>query len=166
MTEGTGDTAEARAEQLKERVYITFTALAVVIALRERVPTAEEAALSLLIVVTGTLLAVFVADVVSHIAVHERLPSREELRHMLRVSFGSLGALALPFVFIGLAVADVWTIAGALRAASIALVAALVVIGYVAARRARLTVWQRLVVLFAEFGLGVAVVGLELLAHG
>jgi hypothetical protein len=104
--------------------------------------------------------------VVSHIAVHERLPSLEELRHMLRVSFGSLGALALPFVFIGLAVAGVWTIAGALRAASIALVAALVVIGYVAARRARLTVWQRLVVLFAEFGLGVGVVGLELLAHG
>lgn len=160
-----GVPAEERAESLKEQVYITFTALAVVLAMRERVPSAGDAASSLLIAVVATLLAVFVADVVSYIAVREALPSRDRLRRMLRVSFGAIGAVVLPAAFLGLALADVWTVDRALRASSIALVAALVVIGYAAARRAHLTTWQRLVVLFAEFVLGAAVVGLELLAH-
>ncbi|RIQ18331.1 hypothetical protein [Jiangella rhizosphaerae] len=154
-----------RADILKERIYITFTALAVVLALRAHAVSAAEAALSLAVVVLGTVLAVFVADVVSHIAVHEVLPVREELRHMARVSLGALGALVLPGVFIGLAVADVWEIEPALRASSIALVAALAAIGYLAVRRARLPTWQRVVVLFAEVVLGLVVIGLELLAH-
>ncbi|MGW4466213.1 hypothetical protein [Micromonospora sp. NPDC004704] len=168
MTDQSGGfrAAQERAERLKERVYITFTALAVVLALRSHGATAAEAGVTLLIAVTGTLLAVFVADVVSHIAVHAALPARHELNRMLRVSFGALGALVVPFVFIGLAIADRWPVTSALRAATIALVTALVVIGYLAVRRVRLPVWQKLVVLFAEFVLGAAVVGLELLAHG
>lgn len=154
-----------RAAILKERIYITFTALAVVLALRAHAVSAGEAALSLVVVVTGTVLAVFVADVVSHIAVHEILPVRAELRHMTRVSIGALGALVLPAIFIGLAVADVWKIEAALRATSIALVAALAAIGYGAVRRARLTAWQRIIVLFGEVVLGLLVIGLELLAH-
>lgn len=154
-----------RADILKERIYITFTALAVVLALRAHAVSAGEAAISLVVVVVGTVLAVFVADVVSHIAVHESLPVRDELRHMARVSLGALGSLALPAVFIGLAVADVWEIETALRAASIALVAALGAIGYLAVRRVRLPTWQRVIVLFAEVALGLLVIGLELLAH-
>ncbi|WP_053205482.1 hypothetical protein [Jiangella muralis] len=154
-----------RADILKERIYITFTALAVVLALRAHAVSAGEAAVSLAVVVIGTVLAVLVADIVSHIAVHESLPVRSELRHMARVSFGALGALVLPAVFIGLAVADVWEIETALRASSIALVAALAAIGYLAARRARLATWQRAVVLFAEVVLGLVIIGLELLAH-
>ncbi|MBB5790171.1 hypothetical protein [Jiangella mangrovi] len=156
---------DERAAILKERIYITFTALAVVLALRAHAVSAGEAALSLSVVVIGTVLAVFVADVVSHIAVHETLPEGGELRHMSRVSIGALGALVLPGIFIGLAVADVWTIEGALRASSIALVAALAAIGYAAARRARLSPWQRVIVLFGEVVLGLVVIGLELLAH-
>lgn len=154
-----------RADILKERIYITFTALAVVLALRAHAVSAGEAALSLAVVVLGTVLAVLVADVVSHIAVHESLPLRAELRHMARVSFGALGALVLPAVFIGLAVADVWKIETALRASSIALVAALAAIGYLAVRRVRLPTWQRAIVLSAEVVLGLIVIGLELLAH-
>lgn len=154
-----------RADILKERIYITFTALAVVLALRAHAVSAGEAALSLAVVVIGTVLAVLVADVVSHISVHESLPVRAELRHMARVSFGALGALVLPAVFIGLAVADVWKIETALRASSIALVAALAAIGYLAVRRVRLPTWQRAIVLSAEVVLGLIVIGLELLAH-
>lgn len=157
--------AGQRADILKERIYITFTALAVVLALRAHAVSAGEAALSLTVVVFGTILAVLVADVVSHIAVHESLPVRAELRHMVRVSLGALAALVLPAVFIGLAVTDVWEIEPALRAASIALVAALAAIGYLAVRRVRLPAWQRLIVLLAEVVLGLLVIGLELLAH-
>ncbi|TDC51088.1 hypothetical protein E1212_13145 [Jiangella ureilytica] len=156
---------EERAAILKERIYITFTALAVVLALRAHAVSAGEAALSLAVAVLGTVLAVFVADVVSHIAVHEMLPVGAELRHMARVSLGALGALILPAVFIGLAVADRWEIETALRASSIALIAALAAIGWLAVRRARLPTWQRIVVLCAEVVLGLLVIALELLAH-
>jgi hypothetical protein len=159
------NSAEARAEALKERVYITFTALAVVLAMREHVESAETALITLLIAVVGTLLAVFVADVVSHIAVHAVLPTRPELQHMLRISLGAIGAVVLPFVFLTLAVRG-WRLEAALRASSIALLAALVAIGYAAVRRLRLPLWQRLLVLLAEFVLGLLVLGLELLAHG
>ncbi|TDE01021.1 hypothetical protein [Jiangella asiatica] len=157
--------AEERAAVLKERIYITFTALAVVLALRAHAVSAGEAAVSLAVVVTGTVLAVWVAGVVSHISVHAALPVGGEMRHMLRVSFGALGALALPFVFIVLAIADVWTIERALRASSIALVAALAAIGYFAVRRVDLPTWQRVIVLLAEFLVGALVIVLELVAH-
>lgn len=42
--------------------------------------------MTLLIAVTGTLLADFVADLVAHIAVHTALPDRAELVHMISVS--------------------------------------------------------------------------------
>ncbi|WP_432479429.1 hypothetical protein [Nocardioides sp. GXQ0305] len=156
---------QEQADQLKERVYVTFTALAVVLALRGHEVEAARALSLLGITVLGTVLAVFTADVVSHIAVHAQVPHRAALRHMVRVSFGALGAVALPFGFLLLAALEVWEVAVALRASSIALVAALVAIGYLAARRARLSAVQRAVVLLAEFLLGVAVIGLELLAH-
>jgi hypothetical protein len=62
-------------------------------------------------------------------------------------------------------VTDVWSIERSLRASSIALVASLVAVGYLAARRASLSLLQRLLVLFAEFAIGFCVVLLELLAH-
>lgn len=157
---------EASADRLKERVYVTFTALAVVLALRSHEEPAAEALATLLIAVLGTVLAVFLADVVSHVAVHASLPTRAELGHMARVSFGALGALVLPFVFMMLAVTDVWEVDDALRATTFALVAWLVAIGFFAVRRVRLPWWQKLIVLFAEFALGTLVVVLELIAHG
>lgn len=158
--------ADERAAQLKERVYLTFTALAVVLALRSHAESAGDAAVVLLITVLGTLLAVLVADVVSHIAVHAALPDRGQLGRMVRISVGALGAVTLPFVFLGLAALGVWQVEAALRASTIALVVSLAAIGYLAARRVRLPAWQRLIVLFAELALGAVVVGLELLAHG
>ena len=52
------------------------------------------------------------------------------------------------------------------EARGIALIISPAAIGYLAVRRVRLPLGQRLIVLFAEFGLGIAVVLLELLAHG
>ncbi|GAA3631763.1 hypothetical protein [Microlunatus ginsengisoli] len=158
---------ERRAERLKERIYVTFTSLAVVIAMSSRAEdlTPGAAAVTLTITVVGTLLAVFVADLVAHIVVHATMPAREELGHMVRVSSSSLGVLVLPLIFIGLAGLGRWHLEQAMRASSIALAATLIVIGYLAARRLRLPLRSRLVILFAEFGLGVLVVLLELLAH-
>jgi hypothetical protein len=161
--------ADHRADALKERVYVTFTSLAVIMAMQshsEQHVSAGEAATTLSITVIGTLLAVFVADLISHLAVHATLPTRAELGSMMRVSFGAFAAVVLPLLFIAAAAFDLWTIDTALRASIIALVVSLILIGYLAVRRVPMTWWQRLIALGAEFVLGAAVVGVELLAHG
>jgi hypothetical protein len=160
--------AEQRAEALKERVYVTFTSLAVILAMQTHSDglTAGEVASTLAITVVGTLLAVFVADLVSHIAVHVTLPTGAELRAMIGITFGAFVAVILPLVFIGAAALDLWSVEASLRASSIALLASLVLIGYLAVRRVPMAWWQRLIVLGAEFVLGAAVIGIELLAHG
>ena len=159
--------AQQRAEVLKERIYITFTSLAIVLALSSHADELSSGlvATTLLIGVSGTLLAVFVADLVAHIAVHAQLPDRAELAHMVSVSTRALGVVVLPLIFVGLSAAGVWDVPRALRASTIVLVISLVAIGYLAVRRVPLRLGQRLVVLFAEFGLGIAVVALEVLAH-
>ncbi|QCR19431.1 hypothetical protein [Agrococcus sp. SGAir0287] len=157
---------EERAAVLKERIYLTFASLAVVLALAGHgEPTAKEALATLGITLAGTVLAVFTADVVSHVVVHESLPTTDELRHIVGTLVGALGGVALPFVFLGLAAIGAWEPARALHASAVALIVALVVIGWLAVRRARIAWWQRLLVLGAEAVLGLAVIGLQSLAH-
>jgi hypothetical protein len=161
------EAVERQADLLKERVYITFTSLAVVLTLRSHLEEVTEggAASTLAITVVGAVLAVFVADFVSHISAHARLPTASEFRHMVAVTSSGAATMVLPLVFVGLAALGVWSLDRALRASAIALIATLVAVGYLAARRARIPVWQKAVVLLAEAALGLVVIGLELLAH-
>ncbi|WBU37231.1 hypothetical protein [Homoserinibacter sp. YIM 151385] len=159
------DRGEA-ADQLKERIYVSFTALAILVATGAHGEVDALAALiTLLLTVVGTLLAIFVADLVSHVAIHERLMSADELRRALRVSFGAIGAVTLPIVFLAISATGRWGAASALRTSTITLVVTLVVIGWVAIRRTRLTWWRRLIALGAAGLLGLAVIAIELLAH-
>lgn len=157
----------ARADHLKERIYLTFAALAVVITLSTHGHvSAGEAATTLIVTVMGTLLAVFTADLISHIVVHGSLFTRPELKHAISSSFGALGTVALPFLFIGLSALGVWAVSGALHASAIALLGSLIVVAWIAVRRIPLTWYQRIVALGAETILGLAVIGLQVLAHG
>jgi hypothetical protein len=159
---------EERAAALKERIYVTFTALAVVLALRSHGGEvgASETITTLLITVVGTLLAVTVADFVSHLVAHAQLPTRSELARMLRTTLGAFGAVVLPLVFVGFAVAGSWSVDAALRASTIALVVTLGVVGYIAVRRVRIPFWQKVLLLLGEVAVGGLVIALELLAHG
>ncbi|MFJ4222970.1 hypothetical protein [Microbacterium sp. NPDC089695] len=159
---------QLRAAALKERVYVTFTALAVVLAMLSHSAdlTVGGAATTLTISVLGTALAVFVADFVSHIAVHQHLPTAAETRDMIGTSASALAVLPVPLLTLGGAALDWWSLTGALTAAMWVLLGTLIVIGYLAIRRVRLPWWQRLVVLGAEAVLGAAVIALELIAHG
>jgi hypothetical protein len=159
--------ADQRAESLKERIYVTFTTLSVVIALQahDEETSVSSAVLTLIVTVAGTLLAVFFADVLSHIVVRQHFPVPRELAHMLRVSLGAAPVLAAPLISLALVALDVWSMTVGLRVAMGVLLATLVLVGLLAVRRISLTFWQTLVVLVAELVLGVAVVALELLAH-
>ncbi len=165
--QATEEQLQQRGEQLKERVYITFTALAVVLALRADIAheTIGGAAGTLTVAVIGTLLAVLLADVVAHITVHQALPTRAELVHMVVVVLGAAETLVLPLLVIGLAALGLFSLEVALTTSTVILVVTLIAVGYLAVRRLKLPLVQRLLVLLAEFVLGLVVVGLELLAH-
>jgi hypothetical protein len=156
-----------RADRLKERIYVTFTALAVVIAIASHGEASSgEALTTMLITVVGTLLAVFVADVLSGMIVHERLLTRAEFRRVLGVTVGSIGAVFVPVVFLVVGVVGLWSDEGAIRAALVALVVGLVVSALLAVRKANLRWWQRLVALVGLGAVGLLVLLLETFAHG
>ena len=86
-----------RASALKERIYVAFTTLAVIIALRahDHHPTAGLALGTLAITVTATICAVYVAGLLSHMVIHEQLPTSGEHRRMIVDTFGA-GTVAVP----------------------------------------------------------------------
>ena len=159
--------ASQRAASLKERVYISFTSLAVVLALRshadETTPGAAAATLS--IVVIGSLLGIFVADLLSHLTVHEKLPSGQELHYMVAISTEALSVLVTPLLLLTAASLGLLSTAAALQWAIVVLVVTLFVIGYLAIRRLELPIRHKAVIVFAEVVLSLLVIGLELLAH-
>jgi hypothetical protein len=155
------------AEALKERIYITFTALAVCITLESH---AEElaigiAAATLALTVFGTLLAVFVADIVSHMVTHSSLPDRVEFRHIVATTLGSWVVLVVPFLLLAIAALGLLSLSSALVVMSFVLVTTLVAVTLVAVYRLKVPLWQKAAALAAVLVLGLAVVALELAVH-
>jgi hypothetical protein len=159
--------ARQRAASLKERVSIIFTSLAVVLALRshadETTPLAAAATLS--IVVIGSLLGIFVADLLSHLTVHSKLPTGDELHHMITVSAGGLGVLVTPLLLLTAAGLGLWSTAVALGWAVAVLVVSLGIVGFLAIRRLEIPLRHKAAIMFAEVVLSLLVIGLELVAH-
>src|SRR4051812_19007114 len=76
----------------KERVYATFTGLALVLVVMvNEHADAEHALFALLLGVLGITAAGFVSDVVSHLAMHREFPGRVDLAIMGSVAGGALG---------------------------------------------------------------------------
>jgi hypothetical protein len=158
---------EERAEALKERVYATFTGLAIVLVQWGNVEhlDATRATYALLIGIVGITVAGFAADVIAHMSVHAAFPTGAELGRMLRIAGTALASAFVPVVLLALAWADVLELDTALRSASIVYLATLAVIGYFAVRRTRLGWWQQLAALAILVALGGLVVLLQQLAH-
>jgi hypothetical protein len=159
---------DERAEALKERVYATFTGLAIVLVQQTNVEhiTAARATLTLLVGIVAISAAGFVADVIAHLAVHAAFPDRAELGRMLRIAGSAVGSASVPLLVLALAALGVFELEGALRAASIVYLVTLGLLGYVAVRRTRVAWWKQLLALGALVALGLAVVALQQLAHG
>ena len=167
--EGTADavTRTHRAAALKERIYVAFTTLAVVLALRthEEPPTSAGALGVLTIAVAATVCAVYVADLLSHMVVHAHLPAAAEHRRIVADTLGA-GAVALPSVAcLALAAGGVVSTSTGLLAAMVVTVVTLAAVGLLAVRRLAVPRRLRVVILLAEALLGVVVLALGLLAH-
>ncbi|NEN05726.1 hypothetical protein G3T36_07555 [Diaminobutyricibacter tongyongensis] len=167
-TDDSADAAEARdASYLKERVYATFTGLAIVLVLLN--DTGNRDALhslyALVIGVLGITTAGYLSDIIAHLAVHRAYPNGREHRQMLRVAGGALSTVVVPGALVGLAALGVFTLEAALRTASIVYLATLVVIAYLAVHRAGLRPLQRVLALGSLVALGAVVIGLQTIAH-
>ena len=115
----TSRSRETRAARLKERIYVTFAALAVTVSLLSHGQvTALDAISTLGVTVPGTLAAVFTADVISHLIVHEKMLTRAEFGHAATVSASALGAIVLPMLFLLAAQLGTWSPVNALRAST------------------------------------------------
>lgn len=159
--------AEQRSEALKERIYVTFTALAVTIATAREAEhsTAGEAAITLVLTVVGTLLAVSVAEYIAQMVRDGEVPDRRDVGHILYVALSSLGVLPAPLVILGISALGALELHAALRIISVVLVATLVIVTRVAVRRLRVGFGVKLLVLAGVTVLGVAVLGVELAVH-
>lgn len=157
---------DAIAMYFKERVYATFTGLAIVLVVLGGGHADAVHALSALILgVLGITAAGFVSDVISYLAAHQEFPSRREVVLMLKVAGGALGTLVVPVGLLMLAAFEVMPLDTALRASSAVYVATLGLIGWIAVRRSRITWWKQLLALVILMALGLVVVGLQILAH-
>jgi hypothetical protein len=172
MTSSTGPATSERARRLvpylKERVYVSFISLAVLLALGAHPAdtTAATAFGALLVAAIGAGLAGLVSEIIAHLAVHEHLPSRAETGHLVRISAGALATVALPAAALLLSLAGVLTIGVALNVAVAVLALTLGAVGFLAVVRSRLPWFTKLGVFFVLFVLGVIVIAVQLLAHG
>ena len=157
---------EESARALKERVYATFTGLAVIMiyAVGDH-PDAGHALRSLVVSIVGISAAGFTAEVIAHQVTHAALPSRAELRVMLRIAAGALASASLPVLALLAAVLG-WVEATTALWIGVGIYAAvLAAIALIAVGRAGLTWRQGLVSLAFLLGLGALVVGVLALAH-
>lgn len=163
----TGDRLQRAAGELRERIYVAFVSLAVILTLsgHGHDVTAGTAAVTLVITAVATVATAFAADLVTHLAVHAALPDRSELARMAYVSVRALVTVVVPLALLALAAAGVWEVSTALVTASLVLAVTLGVVGWLAVRRTPIATWKKLVTLGGLVLLGVLVVGLKLLAH-
>lgn len=150
----------------KERIYATFTGLAIVLVVAANDHAdAEHAVLALVFGVLGITAAGFVSDVISHLAVHQEFPTRVDMVILLRIAGGALGTMVTPVILLALAWAEVMSLDAALRAAMIVYIVTLAVIGWFAVRRSKLQWWKQVLVLLVLIALGLGVVALQTIAH-
>ena len=159
-------TLDERSRALKERVYASFTGLAILGAISAaHHATAAEALLSLAVGVFGISAAGFLAEVIAHQVAHEELPPAREVRTMARIALGALGSASTPIFVLALAWAGVLSLEWALWLGMAVYGATLVIIILVAARRSGLRPIQRLVSSAMLVGLALIVVAVLLIAH-
>ena len=155
------------AARVRERVYVTFAVLAVLLTLNLHPEnlTAGSAAVSMAITTGGTVVAAFVAEVIAHLAVHAELARGATLKHMASTSLGTVTVIIVPLLLLGCAGLEWWNVRTALLWGAGVLVASLVVIGWLGLRRTRIAWWQKLLALVMLAGASSLVIAVKLLAH-
>lgn len=150
----------------KERVYATFTGLAVVLVVAAgQHPEPAHLLPTLLLSVVGIVAAGFVSDVIAHLAVHRALPAPREWYLLARIASGGLGTVVAPALVLLAALWEIVPDDASLTAVLGIYIVTLAVIGWLAVRRSRLVWWLQVLVLLVLVAFGFAVIGIQALAH-
>ncbi|MFW0782965.1 hypothetical protein AAFP35_00460 [Gordonia sp. CPCC 206044] len=157
----------AQVMYLKERVYAAFTGLAIVLVVYNSADGHDAAyAFEVLLVgVVAITLAGLASDGIAHLAVHREFPHGADLVGILRAAAGALGTMLAPLISIVLAWLDVLTLRTALLVAGYIYIGTLVLIAWLAVRKARVTWWQKLAALVTLALLAFVVLAIQVLAH-
>ncbi|SDY65226.1 hypothetical protein [Herbiconiux ginsengi] len=152
---------------LKERIYASFTGLAIVTVLALDVDhtSTAKAFLTLLAGIVGITLAGFAAEVISHLVSHGAPPTFRAIRTMLRIAAGALASASAALVALAIAWLGVVELETALRIGVALYLATLVVITLIAARQTGLRWHHQALALCGLLALGATVVGVLVLAH-
>lgn len=163
-----GESADVVTAAIKERIYATFTGLAIVLVQNSNVEhtSAARASITLLVGIVAIAVAGFVAELLAHLAVHATFPDRREFGRMLRLTSTAIASAAIPLLVLLLAVFDWIELGTALTIASIVYVAILGLIGYIAVRRTRAPWWKQVIALGILVALGGLAILIQQLAHG
>lgn len=163
----TGPGTAHRAAVLKERTYVAFTALAVLITMRahDGHPAVGSACVTLAVTVAATTCAVYLADLLSHMVVTSRPPGRAEHRRIVTGTLGAATVAVPPLACIAVAATGLYPVATGLLAAMLLTTATVTGVAVLAVRRLDVPRGQRLAVLVAVAALALVVVALGLLAH-
>ena len=155
-----------RAHALKERIYASFTGLAILAAITANGhSTAKDALLAVAVGVLGISAAGFLAEVVAHQVAHERMPSGGEVATMGRTALGAWASAFLPVVVLALSWAGAISLDWALWIAMAIYAATLVAVMFIAARQSGLRPFQRLVSAAMLLGMALVVVAVLQVAH-
>jgi hypothetical protein len=178
QSESAADHAESRATKpkatqeelvsaLSERVYVTFTGLAVLLAFGAEVADASawKVATALLIGIVGAAFAGFVSNVISRLAVTGHMPERRVMLHFVATSVGAVLTAVIPLIVLALAGFKIISLELAVRLSAGVLALSLGGIAYLAVRRSSLKLSQKIAVFAAELVFAVAVIAVELSAH-
>jgi hypothetical protein len=160
-------TSAERTMALKERIYASFTGLAIVSALSigDHHGTAGDAIWSLTAGIVGITAAGLVAEVIAHQVGSGSYPTPLELVRMVRIALGAITSASLPFLVLAGSAIGAIALAAALQIAMGLYFAGLIVVVLVAARRTRLPWRKQLLSAAALVGGGIVVVAVLTLAH-
>ena len=159
--------AESDVVQLyfKERVYATFTGLAILLVVGLEGASISHAVAALFFGVLGITVAGMVADIITHLALHKQFPRGRDMRVLLTVAGGALATVVVPGILLLLGVLGVISERFAIIAGIGVYVVTLALIGWLAVRRAKVPWWKQLIALALLLVLGLAVIGLQAFAH-
>ncbi|MEJ7651832.1 MAG: hypothetical protein WKF57_22725 [Nakamurella sp.] len=156
-----------QAQAVKERIYASFTGLAILatLLLGGEHQSASGAFLTLLAGIGGISIAGFVADVIAHQVTHEGSPESQQFRTMLRIAGGAFASASIPLLALAIAWVGLITARTGIQIGLGLYFFTLTGVVLLAARRTRLGWRHQLVALVSLTTLAVIVIVILVLAH-
>lgn len=153
---------------LRERLYGAISCLATLVVLTRYTEDDTDAwgrVLDVAVTMGGLWAASLLSEWVAQLSVHERAPRGIEAWRMVQASGQILLAGVLPLLALGAAGIGLLETDTAMWVAKWILVVEVSLIGLIAVRRTQLRWWQQIVAVVLLTGVGLAVIGIKVLAH-